>query len=402
MSTRILTPSELLQIFADEVKSRDPELSDFNEGSLLDIIGGALATAANENQELTISEFKKTFFETAHGPEITGSTDDLQRLAIDHYGDDFARPQANPATVDLTFSRANTDAGNVLIPTGTVVKTEKDANGDEILFQTIEDVLLTGLTISAQAQCEIAGTIGNVNAGAISVVDSTLTDSSVTVTNPASGAGGENAESDADYRETIRSRVKALAGATKAAIEGAILAVSGVSIVTLIERERIVIDYDTGNDSILAGAQSFRIPYPIAYIADENGQSSEALIDSVLEALEPVRACGVAVDVQGATAIALSWDGSFVLNAGGPNFATLQSDSKLITDAMADYLRNLPIGTGFNRDDANNYILGLYGPSGTNDLVSFNTNSPVSSVTIQPTEKLIPDSMTIDQKVSCS
>lgn len=396
MAQEVSSAQELYNIFKDEVEAYDGDFTDFEEGSMLDILAGASSIAGNELSELIISEFKKTYFETAHGPEVTGSVDDLQNLAVDHFGDRFKRPEANKATGSVTFSRPNTDEGNVTISAGTVVKTEKDSQGQEIFFETTEEVVLTGLSVDAQIIAQVAGSDGNVDPNKIIVIETALTDSSIVVTNSQKLAGGDDAQDDAEYRETIRNLIQSLAGATKSAIEGIILGVSGVSILTLIEEERIVIDYDIANSQPLAGASYFRIPYPKAYIADENGQSSQALIDEVLEALESVRACGVKIEVAGAVPINLSWDASFILDAGGPNFSELQSSFVKITDSMNDYLKALDIGESFNKQLANEYILSIWGPDGTGDLVSFNTNSPVANVSVNENEKILPNVMSIN------
>ena len=399
MSTSVSTQKQLYEIIKSAIESQDGDFSDFNEGSMLDILSGSFTTGMNEISELIISEFGKTYFETAHGPEVTGNVDDLQNLAVDHYGDKFKRPEANEATGTVTFSRANIIAGDVTILAGTVVKTKKDSSGEEFLFETIIDVLLTGLNIDADVIAQVAGTDGNVDPLKVLVIETALTDSSVEVSNAAKFAGGDSEQDDAEYRETIRNLIQSLAGATKTAIEGAILSVSGVSIATLIERERVVIDYDISGEEILAGSSFFRIPYPVAYIADENGQSSQGLIDAVIEAVRSIKACGVAIEVLGATAIALSWDGAYSLNAGGPNFAELSTDFSKITDTMADYIRGLGIGESFIITDANDYIFSIWGPAGTNDMTAFNTNSPVSNISVTSIEKIIPDVMSINGTV---
>ena len=109
------TQDELLQLFINELQSQNPELTDTEIGSIIDVLGGALSTAVYEIQQLTIDEFRKTFFDTANGPEITGGADDLENLAVDHFGDEFARPAAEKSTGVVTFSRPNADAGNVSI-----------------------------------------------------------------------------------------------------------------------------------------------------------------------------------------------------------------------------------------------------------------------------------------------
>lgn len=123
------------------------------------------------------------------------------------------------------------------------------------------------------------------------------------------------------------------------------------------------------------------------------------MIDEVIETLRGTRACGVKIEVLGALAVSLSWDAAYTLNLSGPNFSELQSDFSKITDSMADFIRDLDIGESFNRVDANNYILSIWGPSGTGDIDSFNTNSPVANVSVDANQKIIPATMSINGTV---
>jgi uncharacterized phage protein gp47/JayE len=389
MATRSLTMNEFYEFYKDQVLALAPELTDFSDGSLHDIIAGAFSASMNELTELTLTEFQKTFFDTA-----TGS--DLDILAEDHFGAKFARPVAINATGVITFSRANTDEGNVTIPVGTVVKTEKDSAGNEIRFLTTEEVILTGLTIDASIEADEAGSSGNLLANTLTVLESTLTDTSVTVNNTAAMAGGEDEQDDAEYRETIKNLIQSLAGATKEAIKGAILALPNIGFAELITEEKVVIEYDIGGGDIAAGAAYFRIPYPIVYVADENGNSSPSLIADANTAIAPVKACGVQIEVLGAIAISLNWTASLVLDAGGPNYSELQSDLTKIQESMTEYINTgLAIGEGFSRSSANAYILSIWGPAGTGDLTAFSTSTPAGDVSVNSNEKLIAGTMSI-------
>lgn len=390
MATSIKSQEENYQIYKDEVQAEAGDLTDFSDGSMHDIIAGSLSIGINEVSELLVDQFKKTFFDTASGPEVTEGPDDLQTLAVDHYGDKFERPEATKAGVLATFARPTTGAGNVVIPDKTVIKTEKDSNGVETSFETDGVVTMTGLTIDVPAIAKEAGVSGNVDPGKISVIESSLTDSSITVTNLLKAAGGDAAESDADYRETIRALISSLVGATKAAIEGALKAVPEIEFVSLLEIELPVIAWDIGNSQPEPGETYFTIPFPIAYVADQNGGSSPAILEAALAAIQFVKACGVKVEVRGATAQSLDWSASITLDSGGPNFAELSADPQKIIDSMINYIdEQLKINDGFSRSLANAYILGIWGPTGTGDLTQFTTNTPSGDIAGQSGVKLI-------------
>lgn len=389
MTTTVLTQQEFYDIYKNEVTGQAPEFTDFSVGAIHDIIAGALSIAVNEVTELIVSEFMKTFFALAEG-------EDLDKLAVDHFGDSFARPDASFATGVATFSRPNTDAGNVSILAGSIIKTKKNASGEEIRFKTDATVVLTGLTISVNITAMIPGVSGNVNATNINVIETALTDASVTVNNSADMAGGKEKLSDEEYREFIKARILSLAGATEAAIVGAALSVPGVAFAKPITLERVVIDYDIANDQILPGSTFFRIPYPVLYIADASGNSSPSLIESVRQAILLVRAAGVRIEVRGAVSSDLDWTASLTLNGSGPNYAELSTDLTKIKDSMSAYINEqLAVGQGFNRASANAYILSIWGAAGTNDLTSFSTSIPSGNVSIAVNEKLIAGTMDI-------
>lgn len=387
------TQQELLELFITELQSQNPDLTDTEIGSIIDVLGGALSTAVYEIQQLTVDEFRKTFFDTANGPEVTGSTDDLETLAVDHFGDSFARPAAVKATGVVLFSRPNTDAGNVVILAGTVVKTPANAAGTSERFETESDVTLTGLSISASVSALVAGPSGNVQANKVTQIESSLTDPSVVVNNAAPFAGGEAEQNDADYRETIRTLLQSLKGGTLEAIEAKALATGGVEFAKAIEFLQFVKEWDVGGGVPIG--DYFALPRVKVYIADANGIASLGLVQSVQTAVDTVRAAGVRVEVLAAVALSQNWQGSITLNPSGPNFAVLSVDPQMVIDEMLKYIQNLPIGSGFNRAAAKNYIMGLFGPSGTDDLTNFSTSTPSGDVTATANQKLIPGTIGI-------
>lgn len=388
MATEIPSQQELLELFQNEVQSRKPALTDFEEGSVLDALGGGFSVGGEEIARLIIEKFNKTYIETAHGPEVTGGPDDLAILATDHFGAGFARPAASAALATVTFSRPTTGAGNVTIPVGTIVKTDKDANGNEQRFSVLSEVTLTGLTIDASVQAVEVGTDGNVNSATLINIESSLTDNTVTVTNALAASGGTEEATDAEYREFIRNRVEIIRGATKAAIESAALNVAGIETATAVENLQSVIEWDIGGSATVG--DFFFIPRVKLYVADVNGTASAALIDAVETAIFDVRACGVRVEVLAATPLSQDWTAAVTLDPGGPNFALFSSDTTLITDTMGEYIRDLPIGTGFDRNLARAAILAIWGPAGTGDLTDFVTSVPAGNVSAAATEKLIP------------
>lgn len=384
---------ELYDLFINELQAQAPELTDVNPGSINDIDGGLVSTAVAEIQALVIEQFKRTFFDTADGPEITGGPDYLEDLAKDHFGSLFKRPTGAKATGTVTFSRANTNAGNVSILAGTVVKTPANAAGTSVRFEVVSSVTLTGLSINASVRAVSVGVDGNVLANEVTQIETTLTDTSVVVTNAAAFAGGDDTLTDSEYREYIRNLIETIRGATLKAIEATALTVAGVEKASAIEFVEVVIKYiiSTG----LTSGNYFKMVRPKLYIADANGTASLALINDVKAAIKGTRAAGANVEVEAATALTQNWTASITLNPGGPNFATLQTNTQKLKDDMELYIQSLPVGQGFTRATANAYMLGLWGPSGTNDLTAFTTSTPSGDVAGVTGQKLVPGTISI-------
>lgn len=393
MATPIFSQQEMYDLFITTLQSFAPDLTDTNEGSIIDSLGGVISVSMVELQKLVLDRFNKTFIETSNGPEVTGGADDLQTLAVDHFGADFARPAPAEAIGTVTFSRPTTGAGNITIPTGTVVKTTPDANGNVQRYATIADVTIIGTSINASIQALTAGSAGNAASGAVSVIESSLLDSTITVTNSLALAGGTDTMDDADYREFIRNKIEVLRGAAKSAVEAAALTVSGVVTATAVEPQTAVIPYDIGTNAPVAGAAWYYIPQVTVYIADANGTASSALIDAVKAAIDPVRAAGVRVDVEAASALIVNWTAAITLNPSGVNYATLSTDTTILKTAMANYINLLSIGTGFDKATAEAAILADWGPGGSNDLVTFSTTVPAASIAGVSTQKLIAGTM---------
>jgi hypothetical protein len=391
----ILTRQQIYTMWVTELQAQQSALTDLNEGSLIDVQAGVTAQILAVLSKLTVEEFAKTFFNSADGPEVTGGADDLQTLAVDHFGDDFARPVAGKATGSVTFSRATTAFGNVLIPAGTALLSVANAAGQKSRYVTTTDVTMTTTSIAANIECDTAGSAGNAAIGAISTIQSTLLDSGIVVTNAAALANGVDKYTDAQYRSYIINKLQSLKGATLLALQATALTVAGVVTATAIETLVTVIPYNPGTSLPVPGAAYFQFPYAYIYIADANGTASATLVNTVQAALDLVRAAGVKVSAVGAGAVSLNWTVAITLNAGGPNFATFQTDKTQLINSMKTYINTLAIGTGFVRATAQTAILAIWGPTGTNDITAIVTSVPTGDVAITSTQKLVAGSVNI-------
>jgi len=393
----IITQQELYDLMFTEVQNQTTVLTDDTEGAILDVILGALSVGLSEISRLTLDEFSKTYFDSADGPEVTGGPDDLQTLAVDHFGDEFERPAATKATGVLNFSRPTAVNGACTIPAGTSVSTDKNANGVAQRVTTTAEVVFDSddLVKNAEAEAEEGGIAGNCEPDTLINLDSTLTDPTIVVTNDDEFSGGEEVQDDAAYRVTIKNLIRSLKGATLAAIQAAAQNVSGVSKATAIENMLTVIEYDEGTEDIAAGAEPFKMPFVNVFVADPNGEASTSLLASVLAAINRVRAAGVKIATVAAEALEIDWAASLTLNPSGPNYAELSIDATRIAESMVDYIADLEVGDDFIRTTARLAILAIWGPDGTNDISEFIINTPIGDVAVAENEKLVPGTVEI-------
>ena len=186
MAQPLSSQDSLYNLFVSTLQGKLATLSDTLDGSIIDGLAGTYSVAGMELQRQTVLQFNKTFIDLANGPAITGNTDDLQTLAIDHYGEAFTRPGAVAATDIATFSRPNNNAGAVDIPDLTVIQTQPDANGNVNQYTTNNDVGLTAAGIVTftvtSANATTAAVYKDANANSYTVI-TTISGSTTLSTN---------------------------------------------------------------------------------------------------------------------------------------------------------------------------------------------------------------------------
>lgn len=393
MSLPLKSQQELYDLAQVIIQNANENLTDFLDGSTLDAICGMASLVGMELQRYNLIQFNKTHFGLATGPQNPGDPDDLNDLAVDQYGPKFARPEAVAAIDTVTFTRPNDSGGSVLIPAGTIVKTQPDANGNVNRYSTNAAVTMTNtsapsdLSVSVNVTAVVAGaSTGNAAAGTITVIETTLLDSTIICTNAGNSTGLDSPDDDA-YLQIIYNLIQALAGATMAAIQSAALAVPGVVSATPVETGISAIAYNiaTGQTS----GSWFMVTQTTLYIADATGTASAALIAAVRAAIAPIKALGIYVNVAAASALTVNWTGHATLNPSGPNYSTFVNNPQAIINSMMNYINTLPTGTSFVVATANAAILAIYGPSGTNDLTAFSTSIPSGDVAFTGTQKAI-------------
>lgn len=135
------------------------------------------------------------------------------------------RIPATKATGEVTFTGTN----DVTVPVGIRVSTNTG-----VVFVTTEEGVVAGGSVDIDVEAEEYGDEGNVTATSITTLIDNITGIS-SISNAAPTTGGEDVESDSELRLRAALSLEGLGKATLAAIEAAVLAIPGVTKVTVTE-----------------------------------------------------------------------------------------------------------------------------------------------------------------------
>lgn len=264
--------AELIDQGTAELLARRPDLA-VNDGDVTEADLHAGAAMADACIRFSAQALKETFFDGAKGAA-------LDLLVLDRLS--LPREPATAAQVTLSFTRTSGGAGGT-IPAGTTVATLYDPSGKQVRFTTDGAIVVPGadngpFTIVATATT--TGRDSNAAAGTIEQIVDALFDSTFTVTNAATAGGGNEAESDEDFRRRAKAFYSTLRRGTVAALEQGALGVATVRVATVSE------DFDSGITTIIVG--------------DEDGNSTAQMIEDVEFELENWRAASAVVNVTGA------------------------------------------------------------------------------------------------------
>jgi uncharacterized phage protein gp47/JayE len=269
-------------------------ITNFSRNSPERAFGEAFAASLRERQHEVLSTQLSTRLEFA-GAEITEV--DLQDLGLDPEKIDLEllnsfqeqqdldevaarnsveRDPGNAATGTVTFE---TSTDSVVVPAGTRVTTEPDAEGDVIAFETDSDVspAANSTTVDADVTATERGLETNVAAGALTQLPAPPSGVISAINNSAT-TGGIDEESDEDLRERARLAIvgEAGGGTTEGVENGIVERFDGV------ELSDVVID-----------EQPAASPPTFDVVVD--GGPSDAEIEDAIEDLRPVAIQGTLV-----------------------------------------------------------------------------------------------------------
>lgn len=265
--------NEIVSGIATATQAAASSLLDFSVGSILRAVAQAVAGQLLWLQAIILQVLTLTRASTSVGTDLDSWCADFG----------FTRLPARAATGQVTFSRF-TAAQQAVVPVGVTVQTGDGSQTFTVTLDTSNtaySALLGGYVLPANTasvnvpvQAVAPGSGGNVLAGAVSVITSSISGVD-TVTNAAAFLNGANAEPDADFRARYVLFLASLSKATKAAIGAAVLGVQQGLNYTITENE----NYNgTPNQG-----------YFFVVVDDGTGQASNSLLASVSNAVDAVR-----------------------------------------------------------------------------------------------------------------
>ncbi len=262
-------------LYADakaELVLRRPDLT-VDDGDIDDMALSAIGAVGDRLVGYTTDLTRATFVDGARGADLT-------KLASDHWN--ITRVAAIKSVGSVAFARAGFTAGAGDIAAGTIVATQTDSLGVTVQFTTDSLVHFGGADLgphSTNVTASLGGLAGNVAAGLINKISTTLFDSTITVSQAATTVGGAEAQSDDELRAQIRSFSTTLRRGTLGALE------YGAQQVPQVKQATAVENATTGDVTV--------------YVTDASGASNVAMVSDVLAELENWRAAGSSVMVTG-------------------------------------------------------------------------------------------------------
>jgi len=325
MNLSIKSFSQLIEDMGASLQSSASNLIDVSVGSVSRALFEANASVVLWLQWLILCVLQVTRAATSTGPDL------------DSWMADFGltRLPAKPSSGTVTFSRFTPSlAANV--PLGTTVKT---ADGS-VIFRVTEDVtnsvwqqansayvIPAGVaSATLPVTCTTGGQVGNVLAGAITTIASSLPGvDQVTNANPF--ANGIDSEADAPFRTRFQLYLSGLSCATLDAVRSAIANLQQGLNVCIMENV-------AANGTVQAG--SF-----VVVVDDGSGYPSATLLATVSSAIDTVRPIGTIFSVQAPQVMIVNVTFNAAISTTSASSSTLLGT---IQGNVAAYLDSLPIG----------------------------------------------------------
>lgn len=206
-------------------------ITDFNPGSVVRTIVEAFALQIGVNDIVPTNLYQQmqdiyngAYIDTAIG----GDLDKVVAIV------GVTRIPATKAKGVVRFYANPSPESDIIIPAGTLVSTQPNASGTQIVFTTDSQAVLTagGSYVDVDVTAVESGTVGNVSANTITYLATPIY-GITSLTNPSGTSGGTDEEDDDSLRERAKHALEVSAKATKNALYYAVKAVPGVGSVTV-------------------------------------------------------------------------------------------------------------------------------------------------------------------------
>jgi uncharacterized phage protein gp47/JayE len=351
--------STLVEGMAAAVQGAANALLDLTVGSVLRAILEANAALALWMQWLMVQTLATTRLATSSGADCDSFAADFS----------FARLPAVAATGQVTFARF-TPSIAAFIPVGTGVSTADNSQNFVVIADPANPAynasaggytLAAGLSsVTAALVANEAGSAGNVQPGAISLLSSAVSGVD-TVSNAQALTGGADAETDTAFRARFGNYLASLSRATNLAIGAAIAAIQqGLS-------------YSVRENVNQTGAA--QMGHFVVTVDDGSGNPPVSLLSTVQQTVDSIRPVGTSFAVQGPVVSTANISVTLVTSAGASHAAAVTA----VASAFEDYISGLPIGAtlsytrlaqlAYGASSAVTNLSGLLLNGGTADLV---------------------------------
>ena len=243
------------------------------------------------------------------------------------------RRQATKAKGVLTFGVEEASSDPILIPRGTVVVTP---GSNPLRFYTTEDAVLPLMTmsVSVNAEAEVAGFAGNILAG-INFLPVSVPAEIVQIRNNSRFVGGADTETDSSLRERIKDTYYCVPnGMNKAYYQQLAKKVEGVKKVGVV--------------SFARGAGTINV-----YVSGNEDDISQAVVDEVAQVIQSEREINLDVQVFAAVKSPYNLNVTVKAKAG----YTQNDVTELIAQAFEEYLSTIPMGGKLYLSSLGKYLL---------------------------------------------
>jgi uncharacterized phage protein gp47/JayE len=223
--------SDILASMVTYLQNVGSKLSDFTPTSVLGQILSAIASVIDEIYYAISNAQQQAYVQTATDAGLDAKGADVGVL----------RKQATSAQWYFTFNRNTVSGQQILIPAGTIITTVPSPDQDPITFATDVDsyIGIGTLTVSVSANCQTAGSIGNIAVNTLLLIGSAVPGiDGVQLQSLTNGTYGADTELDDPYRSRILVALASKAQGTVAWYQQTALSVTGVQSAKIVPQGR--------------------------------------------------------------------------------------------------------------------------------------------------------------------